>query len=73
MKTWKLFLHAYLYGTATMFAFMILLTVFDNSPWNLLYWLQAIVTVPVTPVGLPFFIGSIYGCKKYFDKLSQKG
>lgn len=73
MKVWKLVLHSYLYGMATMFLFLLTYSWLAKDWWELWYWIQAIVMIPVTPVGLPFFIGSMYGAKKYFDKLSQKG
>lgn len=73
MKFWKLALHSYLYGMLAMFVTLLVYSLVMSDWMELFYWARALVTIPVTPVGLPFFIGSMYGAKKYFDKVSQKG
>lgn len=72
MKWWKLYLHSYLYGTATMFVTLLIYSAVMSDWMEIIHWARALVTLPVTPVGLPFFIGAMYGAKKYFDKVSQK-
>jgi hypothetical protein len=72
VKTWLLALYSYTFGMIAMFVTLTIYSLVMSDWMELFHWIRALVTIPVTPVGLPFFIGSVYGAKKYFDKVSQK-
>lgn len=76
MNKFKTFLKlstvAYFCGMFTMFMTLVVYSAITDDWMEICHWIRAIVTLPVTPVGLPFFIGAMVGLTVYVDKMSQK-